>query len=49
LDTIVNAKLRNPSLEINPNTLKDLGLDQSVIDLIDNNSALQDAIEALTI
>lgn len=49
LDTIVNAKLRNPSLEINPNTLKDLGLDQSVIDLIDNNSALQDAIEALTV
>ena len=32
LDTIVNAKLRNPSLEINPDTLKDLGLDQSVID-----------------
>lgn len=49
LDTIVNAKLRNPSLEINPNTLKDLGLDQSVIDLIDNNTELQDAIEALTI
>lgn len=49
LDTIVNAKLRNPSLEINPNTLKDLGLDQSVIDLIDNNSALQNAIEALTV
>lgn len=49
LDTIVNAKLRNPSLEIDPNTLKDLGLDQSVIDLIDNNTELQDAIEALTI
>lgn len=49
LDTIVNAKLRNPSLEIDSNTLKDLGLDQSVIDLIDNNTELQDAIEALTI
>lgn len=49
LDTIVNAKLRNPSLEINPDTLKDLGLDQSVIDLIDNNTELQDAIEALTV
>lgn len=49
LDTIVNAKLRNPSLEINPDTLKDLGLDQSVIDLINNNTELQDAIKALTI
>ena len=49
LDTIVNAKLRNPSLEINPDTLKDLGLDQSVIDLIDNNSALKDAIDSLTV
>ena len=49
LDTIVNAKLRNPSLEINPDTLKDLGLDQSVIDLINNNTELQDAIKALTV
>ena len=49
LDTIVNAKLRNPSLEINSDTLKDLGLDQSVIDLINNNTELQDAIKALTI
>lgn len=49
LDTIINAKLRNPSLEINPDTLKDLGLDQSVIDLIDNNTELQDAIKALTV
>ena len=49
LDTIVNAKLRNPSLEINPDTLKDLGLDQSVIDLINNNTELQYAIKALTI
>lgn len=49
LDTIINAKLRNPNLEIDSDTLKDLGLDQSVIDLIDNNTELQDAIKELTI
>lgn len=49
LDTIINAKLRNPNLEIDSDTLKDLGLDQSVIDLIDNNTELQDAIKELTV
>ena len=49
LDTIINAKLRNPNLEIDSDALKDLGLDQSVIDLIDNNTELQDAIKELTI
>ena len=49
LDTIINTKLRNPNLEIDSDTLKDLGLDQSVIDLIDNNTELQDAIKELTI